>query len=154
MPSDPALLGPTNPALIGPTTGAQLDDLGLGGGPVFKPPGRKFHSGGAIDEVNITAQVGEFMQPRRAVDHYGVDAMENIRNLAVPIERIKLHDGGPVGSAGGGSGAGASVFSPTIQVLAFTDLQRMEQHIQGSSDMKTFIIDVIGGAAHQVGIGG
>jgi len=57
------------------------------------PSGGKYASGGKIrgysrhpkeDNVHIMATAGEFMQPVKAVQHYGLGFMEAIRNLSFP----------------------------------------------------------------------
>jgi hypothetical protein len=143
-----AVTGTAN--LIGPTTGAALDDLSGG---AIGPKGKKFHGGGSIDEMNITAQVGEFMQSKRAVDHYGINAMQAINSLQVPINRIKLHDGGPVGGPFAGSSRGAGgdgLFS--INVHSYTDMEAVKQAVINSDANKDFVINTVTGQAHEVGL--
>lgn len=52
------------------------------------------------DNIHIMATAGEFMQPVRAVEYYGLDFMEAIRRMQLP----KFAEGGMVGGdAGGGA---------------------------------------------------
>lgn len=60
---------------------------------------------------------GEFIQPQPAVDYYGLDFMEAIRNMSLPRYNV----GGPVGvpSAGRGSGSeGAQLVELTAENIA------------------------------------
>lgn len=67
------------------------------------------------DNIPIMATAREFMQPVRAVDYYGVEAMEALRRLSIPRDELKRLLGrkgltprtvdpshGPVGMADGG----------------------------------------------------
>lgn len=55
------------------------------------------------DNLLFRGTAGEFMQPVRAVQHYGLDFMESIRNLDFP----RFADGGLLGG-GGSAGSGPS----------------------------------------------
>lgn len=124
-------------------------------------PQKSKHSGGAIDgskgsEVDIRALVGEHVMQIPAVDHYGQDTMDAINSLQVPINRIKLHDGGPVGSPGGGSpsGGGGGGLGASIHVFSFTDLEALRGAVINSDANKKFIVDTVSGRAHELGLGG
>ncbi len=93
-PGNPNVLGPLDPALLGPLTPALLDDLAGGSASIIKPTGRKYHTGGAIDEIRIDAQIGEFMMQRQAVDYYGTTAMDAINKMRIPVDRLSYHEGG------------------------------------------------------------
>jgi hypothetical protein len=115
--------------------------------------GKRYHDGGGIDEVNIIAQLGEFMVQRSAVDHYGVDTMAAINSLRVPREQIKLHDGGPVGPFGGGQG-GPGALGANVHVFSYTDMESLRQAVVNSDANKKFIVNTVTGQAHEVGLGG
>src|SRR5690606_8311962 len=52
------------------------------------------------DNIVIKATAGEYMQPVKAVQHYGVDVMEAIRNREIPKEALQgFADGGLVGGS-------------------------------------------------------
>lgn len=78
-------------------------------------------SGGAVpgisptryaDNIPILATAGEYMQPVRAVQHYGVDFMEAIRKMELP----RFAEGGMVGGASSGTGSGGDHQTFTLKV--------------------------------------
>lgn len=84
----PQMVG--GPALVG------LPGVAEGGGiPGWSPTPK-------ADNLLIRATAGEFMQPVRAVRHYGTDFMEAIRTLQFP----RFAEGGSVGGGGDFGGGG------------------------------------------------
>ncbi|MBB3995310.1 TP901 family phage tail tape measure protein [Sulfitobacter undariae] len=81
--------------------GGEIEGLASGG----SPRGRIRGSGGKRqDNIPIWASVGEFMQPASAVDYYGADFMEAVRQrrLPRPQDDLSFSAGGPMGGSGGG----------------------------------------------------
>ena len=69
------------------------------GGDTFRAAGGPIHGPGTktSDDVPIWASKGEFMEPAHAVDYYGQDVMEAMRQHRVPREVFQgLAAGGPV----------------------------------------------------------
>ena len=118
---------------------------------------RPHHSGGPLVGGSMGAEypyvglVGEFMHPIPAVAKYGMPFMEAVRNLSFPVERTKFHTGGLLGSFAA-PGGGRESAAPVIQVLAFTNIEDLQDAIVNSDANKIFIVDTVKGRAHEVGI--
>ncbi|MEI4273929.1 hypothetical protein TEK04_19585 [Klenkia sp. LSe6-5] len=94
----------TLPDLNGTVSGSGRPGL-ADGGPV---PGWSPHS--RADNIPIDATAGEFMQPVRAVDRYGLNFMEDVRTGRFPVElaRRGFADGGLISLVGSADTAAAS----------------------------------------------
>lgn len=78
------------------------------------------------DNLLFRGTAGEFMQPVRAVQHYGLDFMESIRNLDLP----RFGDGGLLG---GGSSSGAGGVTERMELSLTIGGQRLGS-VFGSRD--------------------
>ncbi len=114
------------------------------GGPI---PG--YDTGGTIrgwsphpraDNILINATAGEFMQPVAAVDFYGIDAMEAVRQRKAIIG---FADGGRVGPGPAPGGAGLQFDKAALQAAVRAGIR---EGLSGSELRLTGAVDTIGDA--------
>ncbi|QQG66362.1 tape measure protein [Desulfobulbus oligotrophicus] len=82
--------------MLGMATGGTVQALASGGSVRGWSPSR------TADNITIRATAGEFMQPVRAVDYYGLNFMERIRRLELPRDIAHALAGGTVPSVPSG----------------------------------------------------
>ena len=111
-----------------------------------------YHAGGPIQEVDITAQVGEYMIRKEAADHYGLAMLDSLNNMRMPRETY--HEGGAIGG-GSGSGAPSASASPAMQpaFYFFTDKDDLVRAIANSPHMQKSVIKTIDGSRMDLGFG-
>ncbi len=104
---------------------------------------RGFSPNDRADNIPAMLTAGEFVQPVGVVRHYGLRAMEAIRQRAVPRELLEefagalprpradfaFAAGGQVPAPGGDSGNGAGKQTPPININNIIDPALMEQYV-------------------------
>jgi hypothetical protein len=116
------------------------------------------HSGGPIGfgperEIDVTALTSEFMMKPAAHKFYGTERMDLINNLRIPIERLKLHDGGSAGNIFGGGGAGgAGSVNPSIKIVVVADREQFKREIINSDELRVVAVDAFKSKAHEIGL--
>jgi hypothetical protein len=116
-------------------------------------PVKHFHEGGLLDDERlIIGKLGEYMMNDRTVDHYGLHIMELLNSRQIP--RIKLHDGGsvPDGFGFSSSSSNPGMVQPIIKIIPYIDVRDVQNEIEKSTGHKTYVVDVMKGAVHEVGI--